>query len=65
MTILLSQEHDNKIKADAIAAYSLPVPYNMVQGSFDGLPTFSMDDFEGNNMCRSPFTTWRIQMNLL
>uniref|UniRef100_A0A7C8Z3L0 RING-type domain-containing protein n=1 Tax=Opuntia streptacantha TaxID=393608 RepID=A0A7C8Z3L0_OPUST len=43
---LAKKEHDNKIKADAIAAYSLPVPYNMVQGSFDGLPTFSMDDFE-------------------
>lgn len=43
---LAKKEHDDKIKADAIAVYSLPVPYNMVQGSFDGPPTFSMDDFK-------------------
>lgn len=43
---LAKKEAEDKMKADAIAAYSLPIPYNMVQGSFDGPPTFSMDDFE-------------------
>lgn len=42
------QEQEDKIKAEAVAAYSLPVPYNFIQASYDGPPTFSMDDFEGS-----------------
>ncbi|KNA16499.1 hypothetical protein SOVF_088410 [Spinacia oleracea] len=42
------KEHEEKIKAEAVAAYSLPVPYNNMES------TFSMDDFE---VLGSPITT--------
>ncbi|KAL2939615.1 RING finger protein 10 [Bienertia sinuspersici] len=50
---LAKKEHQDKIKAEAVAAFSLPVPYNMVQSSYN-TPTFSMDDFEALG---SPATT--------
>ncbi|KAK9749952.1 hypothetical protein RND81_02G161200 [Saponaria officinalis] len=43
---LAKKEHEDRSKAEAVAAYSLPIPYNMVQSSFDGPSAFSMDDFE-------------------
>ncbi|KAL2939648.1 RING finger protein 10 [Bienertia sinuspersici] len=49
---LAKKEHQDKIKAEAVAAFSLPVPYNMVQSSYN-TPTFSMDDFEGHGPTQS------------
>ncbi|XP_057530861.1 uncharacterized protein LOC130809206 [Amaranthus tricolor] len=43
---LAKKEHEDKLKAESVPAYSLPVAYNYVQASFGSPPTFSMDEFE-------------------
>ncbi|KAL9241811.1 hypothetical protein vseg_015876 [Gypsophila vaccaria] len=40
------KEREDRSKAEALAAYDLPIPYNMVHSSYDGPSAFSMDDFE-------------------
>ncbi|XP_074309205.1 uncharacterized protein LOC141643796 isoform X2 [Silene latifolia] len=40
------KEREDRSKAEAVAAYSLPITYNTIQSSYEGSSTFSMDDFE-------------------
>lgn len=46
------QEHREKIKAEAVGLQFATVPVSLEQTSFDESPTFSMDDFEGETLCR-------------
>lgn len=42
------QDMKEKLKAEAAAADSLPIPSRFGEHLYNTPPTFSMDDFEGN-----------------